>query len=63
MADPKVHDGDPEMFWVEAEPRHVKEVIRALGLEDASPARTPGVAAKGETRVDDNEGTVRSRRG
>ena len=40
---------------MEADPRHVKEVIRALGLEGASPAPTPGVAAKGETRVEDNE--------
>ena len=30
----------------------MKEVIRALGLEGASPAPTPGVAAKG---VEDNE--------
>ena len=42
-------------LWIEADPRHVKEVIRALGLEGASPAPTPGVAAKGETRVEDNE--------
>ena len=34
-------------LWIEADPRHVKEVIRALGLEGASPATTPGVAAKG----------------
>ena len=40
---------------MEADPRHVKEVIRALGLKGASPAPTPGVAAKGETRVEDNE--------
>ena len=40
---------------IEADPRHVKEVIRALGLEGASPAPTSGVAAKGETRVEDNE--------
>ena len=33
----------------------MKEVIRALGPEGASPATTPGVAAKGETRVEDNE--------
>ena len=33
----------------------MKEVIRALGLEGASPAPTPGVAAKGETRVFDNK--------
>ena len=25
-------------LWIEAEPRHVKEVIKALGLEGASPA-------------------------
>ena len=42
-------------LWMEADPRHVKEVIRALGLEGASPVSTPGVAAKGETRVEDNE--------
>ena len=42
-------------LWIEADPRHVKEVIRALGLEDASPVPTPGVAAKGETKVEDNE--------
>ena len=35
-------------LWIEADPRH-KEV------EGASPAPTPGVAAKGETRVEDNE--------
>ena len=34
-------------LWMEADPRHVKEVIRALGLEGVSPAPTPGVAAKG----------------
>ena len=45
-------------LWIEADPRHVKEVIRALGLEGASPAPTPGVAAKGETRVEDNEGSI-----
>ena len=44
-------------LWIEADPRHVKEVIKALGLEGASPAPTPGVAAKGETRVD-NKGSV-----
>ena len=37
-------------FWIEADPRHVKEVIKALGLEGASPVPAPGVAAKGETR-------------
>ena len=42
---------------VEADPRHVKEVIEALGLEGASPAPTPGVVAKGETRVEDNDGS------
>ena len=40
-------------FWTEADPRHVKEVIKALGLEGASPAPTPGVAAKDETRVEE----------
>ena len=33
----------------------MNEVIRALGLEGASPAPTPGVAAKAETRVEDIE--------
>ena len=33
----------------------MKEVIKALGLEGASPDPTPGVAAKEETRVEDNE--------
>ena len=33
-------------LWIEADPRHVKEVIRVSGLEGASPARTPGVAVK-----------------
>ena len=42
-------------LWMEADPRHVKEVIRALGLEGASPASAPGVAVKGEARVEDNE--------
>ena len=42
-------------LWIEADPRHVKEVIKALGLEGASPALTPGVAAKLETRVEDNQ--------
>ena len=36
----------------------VKEVIKALGLEGVSPAPTPGVAAKGETRVEDSEGSI-----
>ena len=34
-------------LWIEADPRHVKEVIKALGLEGASPAPTPRVVAKG----------------
>ena len=42
-------------LWIKADPLHVKEVIRALGLEGVSPAPTPGAAAKGETRVEDNE--------
>ena len=29
-------------LWIDADPRHVKEVIRALGLEGASPAPAPG---------------------
>ena len=45
-------------LWIEADLRHVKEVIKALGLEGASPAPTPGVAAKEETRVKDNEVTT-----
>ena len=36
----------------------MKEVIEALGLEGASPARTLGVVAKGETRVEDNKGSI-----
>ena len=44
-------------LWIEADPRHVKEVIRTLRFEGASPAPTPRVAAKGETRVEDNEGS------
>ena len=36
----------------------MKEVIKAFGLEGASPAPTPGAAAKGETRVEDNEGNT-----
>ena len=35
----------------------MKELIKALELE-ASPAPTPGVAAKGETRVEDNERSI-----
>ena len=42
-------------LWIEADLRHVKQVIRALGLEGASSAPTPGVAAKGETMAEDNE--------
>ena len=34
-------------LWAEADPRHEKEVIKALGHEGASPGPTPGVAAKG----------------
>ena len=45
-------------LWIEAHPRHVKEVMKALGLEGASPALTPGVVAKGETRIEDNEGSI-----
>ena len=45
-------------LWIEADPRHVKEVIKALGLEDASSVPTPGVAAKGKTSVEDNEGSI-----
>ena len=42
-------------LWIEADPRQVKEVIRALDLEGASPAPTPREAAKEETRVEDTE--------
>ena len=45
-------------LWTEADLRHVREVIKALGLEGTSPANTPGAAAKEETRVEDNEGTT-----
>ena len=45
-------------LWVEAYPRRVKEVVKALVLEGASPATTPGVTAKGETRVKDYEGSI-----
>ena len=45
-------------LWIDADPRHVKQVIKAWWLEGASPARTPGVAAKEETRVEDNEGII-----
>ena len=34
-------------LWIEAD-RHVREVIKALGHEGASPAPTPGVVAKGD---------------
>ena len=50
--------GVPKGFWIETDPRHVREVIKALGLEGASPAPTPGEVAKGETRVEDNEGSI-----
>ena len=30
-------------LWIEADPRHVKKVIKAWGLEGVSPAPTPGV--------------------
>ena len=40
---------------IEADPRHVKEVIKALGLEGAIPAPTPGVAVKGDTGAEENE--------
>ena len=33
-------------------------MIKALGLEGASPAPTPGVVAKGETRAEDNDGSI-----
>ena len=45
-------------FWKETDPSYVKKVIKTLGLEGASPAPTPSVAAKGETRVEENEGSV-----
>ena len=45
-------------LWIEADPRHVKEVIKASGLQGASPAPTPGVAAKGETRAEDSEDSI-----
>ena len=34
------------------------QVINALGLEGASQDPTPGVVAKGETRVEDNDGSI-----
>ena len=36
----------------------MKEAIKALGLKGASPAPTPGVLAKGETRVEGNGGSI-----
>ena len=45
-------------LWMEADPCHVKEVIKALGLEIASPAPTPGVVANEETRVEDIDGSI-----
>ena len=45
-------------LWIEADPRHVKEVIKALGLQGASPALAPRVAAKGRDRVEDNAGSI-----
>ena len=36
----------------------MREVVKALGLEGASPAPTPGVTAKGETGVKDDEGSI-----
>ena len=45
-------------LWIEGDPCHVHEVIEAWGLEGASPAPTPRVAAKGETRVEDNESSI-----
>ena len=41
----------------------MKEVIKALGLEGASPASSPGVAAKVETRVQDKKGSIDPRWG
>ena len=37
--------------WVEADPRHLKEVLSALGLEGASPAPTPGGAPRGRPQM------------
>ena len=45
-------------LWIEADQRHVKEVVQALGSEGASPSPTAGVAAKGETRAEDSEGSI-----
>ena len=45
-------------LWAEEHLRHVKEVVNALGLENASPAPTTEVTAKGETRVKDDEGSI-----
>ena len=36
----------------------MREVIKALGLEGASPAPTPGVVAKEETRIEDTERSI-----
>ena len=36
----------------------MKEVIKVLGLEGASPAPTPGAAAKEESGVEDSEGSI-----
>ena len=36
----------------------MKEVVEALALDGDSPAPTPGVAAKEETRVEDTEGSI-----
>ena len=64
--------GVPQWLWIEADPRHVKEVIRTLGLDAASPIPTQGEAPKGQTKAEGNEGSidpswppcsVRSRRG
>ena len=35
-----------------------ERIIKALGLDGASPAPTQGVAAKGETRIEHNEGSI-----
>ena len=43
------YDGVPE-GRIEADPRHVKEVIKAVGLEGATLAPTAGVAAKRQER-------------
>ena len=43
---------------VEAEPRRVKEVVRALGLEGGSPASILEIATKGEIKVEDAKRTA-----